>query len=173
MYRSCILFITLYSFQLWFYNKVLLSYSLKELNKIQRRAAICILGTFCIFSSFSIEVITGLILIHLHLCKLSGRAQLRAYLLPHNHILYSLLESRSFICQYLHCLFLDLLSHCQRKIIKDPIIDMDNRFNKVFPLFDHLNKEFSPGSCIIDIFPSHFSFHSYNKHSNDNLEACS
>ena len=25
----------------------------------------------------------------------------------------------------------------------------NNRFNKVFPAFDLLNKEFSPGSCII------------------------
>jgi len=48
---------------------------------------------------------------------------------------------------------------------------MDNRFNKVFPLFNPLNKEFSPSSCIIDIFPSWFSFHHYNKHSNNTLIA--
>ena len=40
LYRCCILPIALYSFQLWFYNRASLSYSLKILNKMQRRAAI-------------------------------------------------------------------------------------------------------------------------------------
>jgi len=40
LYRCYILLITLYSFQLWFYNHASLSYSLKILNKMQRRAAI-------------------------------------------------------------------------------------------------------------------------------------
>ena len=93
LYRSCILPITLYGFQLWSYNKVLLSYPLKELNKMQRRAAIWILGVFCISLSFSIETIIGLIPIKLHLQKLSGRLQLRAHSLLYNHILKSLLET--------------------------------------------------------------------------------
>ena len=46
LYRSCILPIALYGFQLWCYNKVPLSYSLKELNKMQRRVAIWILEAF-------------------------------------------------------------------------------------------------------------------------------
>ena len=58
-------------------------------------------------------------------------------------------------------------------MIKGPIVDMDNRFNEVFPSFDLLNKKFAPGSQIIDIFPSHFSFHSFNKHSDKNLKTCS
>ena len=40
LYRCCILPIALYGFQLWFYNKVPLSYHMKLLNKIQRRVAI-------------------------------------------------------------------------------------------------------------------------------------
>jgi len=46
LYRCCILSIALYGFQLWFYNCTPLSYPLKILNKIQRRAAIWILGAF-------------------------------------------------------------------------------------------------------------------------------
>ena len=66
--------IVLYGFQLWFYNKAPLSYPLKELKKIQRRAAIWILGIFHTLPSLSIEAITSLIPFHLYLCKLSGRA---------------------------------------------------------------------------------------------------
>ena len=40
LYRSCILLIALYSFHLWFYNKMLLSYPLDKLRKMQRRVAI-------------------------------------------------------------------------------------------------------------------------------------
>ena len=58
-------------------------------------------------------------------------------------------------------------------MIKGLIIDMDNRFNKVFSVFDPYNKEFSPGSQIIDIFPSWFSFHFSNKCSKNNLIAYS
>ena len=50
---------------------------------------------------------------------------------------------------------------------------MDNRFNKVFPSFDLLNKKYFPGSCLINIFPSYFSFYSFNKYSSNNLEDCS
>ena len=74
LYRSCILPIALYEFQLWFFNKALLSYPLKKLNKIQRRAAIWILGAFHTLPSFSIEAIADLISIYLHLQKLSGRS---------------------------------------------------------------------------------------------------
>jgi len=49
---------------------------------------------------------------------------------------------------------------------------MDNKFNKVFPSFDSLNVEFSSGSHLIDIFPSHFSFHPYIKQKENNLENC-
>ena len=47
---------------------------------------------------------------------------------------------------------------------------MDNRYNKVFPLFDPLNTEFSPSSYIIDVFPGHFSFHPFIKSNDNNLE---
>ena len=40
LYRSCALPIALYRFQIWYYNKALLSYSLKMLEKLQRRATL-------------------------------------------------------------------------------------------------------------------------------------
>jgi len=50
---------------------------------------------------------------------------------------------------------------------------MDNRFNKVFTSFDPLNLEFAPGCRIIDFFSSCFSFHSFNKCSDESLILCS
>ena len=94
LYRSYVLPIILYSFQMWFYNNTPLSYLLKILRKMQRRAILWILGTFWVSPSFGIEAIASLIPIYLHLKKLSSRSQLRAHTLLNNHILWSLLESR-------------------------------------------------------------------------------
>jgi len=125
---------------------------------------------FQTFPFFGIKAIAGLISINLHLCKLSGQAQLRAHSLSYNHILHTLLESRPFYNHTPHSLSLDSLTCHQRENIKGTIIDMDNRVNEVFPSFNPLNIEFSPSSCLIDIFPSCFSFHPFIKCSNNNLE---
>ena len=74
LYRKCILPITLYGFQLWFYNHTPLSYSFKALNKMQRRAAIWILGAFKTSPTEGIEALTGLISIKSHITKLGGRS---------------------------------------------------------------------------------------------------
>ena len=125
---------------------------------MQRRAAIWILGVFCTFSSYDIKAIAGLIPIHLHLRKLSGRVQLRAHSLPDNHILKSLLEARPNLNTNPHCLSLDLLTLFQRAKIKGTIINMDNRFNEIYLAFDTLNNEFSPRLKIVDIFTNCFFF---------------
>ena len=143
---------TYYGFQLWFYNKALLSYLLKELNKMQRRAATWILGIFCTLPSFSIEAIMGLIPIHLHLQKLSSRSQLRAHSLLYNYILKSLLKSRQLFTNISHQLSLNAFTPNQHSKIKEPIVNMNNRFNKVFSSFNPFNKEFASGSQLIDIF---------------------
>ena len=119
--------------------------------------------------SFSIEAIASLIPIHLHLQKLRGRLQLRAHALPHNHILQSLLNSRPKTYKNHYYLSLDSLTKCQGEMLKGAIVDMYNRFNEVFPSFDPLNSDFSPGSRIINTFSSRFSFHPFNKQGKDSL----
>ena len=136
---------------------------------MQRRAAIWILDAFQTSPSLGIKAIVGLIPIYLHLQKLSGKIQLRAHTLPHNYIIWSLLESRPSFHSIPHHLSLDSLTPHQRELIKGPIVNMNNRFNEVFSLFDPHNQEFSPSSRIIDTFSSQVSFYSFNKHSKDNL----
>ena len=122
--------------------------------------------------SFGIEAIAGLIPIHLHLQKLRDRSQLRAYAVSHNHILRLLLDSRPNIHKNYHCLSLDLLTKCQCEMLKGPIVNMNNRFNEVFPSFDLLNFEFSSSSRIINTYTSHFFFHPFSKQGKDSLLSC-
>jgi len=71
LYRTCVLSIALYSFQLWYFKEVLLYKSLKELKKIQRRVALWIIEAFHTLLLWRVEVITEFISIHFHLNKMS------------------------------------------------------------------------------------------------------
>jgi len=132
LYRCCILLIVLYSFQLWFYH---LLYLLKALGKMQRRAAIWILGVIKTSLHEGIEAIAGLIPIKLHLQKLGGRAQLRALALLPNHIICSLIDSSFGSLNNHYPSFLANVINHQRKKIKGHLVDTNNRFHSLFPAF--------------------------------------
>ena len=166
LYGSCALPIALYSFQLWFYSKAPLSYPLNSLSKLQRRAATWILGAFKTSPSYNIEATTGLIPICLHLQKLSGRFQLRGHTLPTNHIIRSLLDNSPNHPSPPHDLSLSMLTKRQCGLLKSHVIDIDNRFNEIFPAFDSINLELQLGNRISDMFSNQFSFYSFSS-SND------
>ena len=98
LYRCCVLSIALYGFQLWFYNKAPLSYPMKILRKMQRRAAIWILGAFKMSPTEELETIVGLISIKLHLHKLASRSQLHSAALPENHLIKTLMDDPLNTC---------------------------------------------------------------------------
>ena len=121
---------------------------------------------------FGIEVIVDLISIYLHFYKLSSRTQLRTHSLSNNHILKSLLKARLSLNIKSYCLSLDSFTLYQRSKVKGTVIDMDNRFNEVFSVFNPLNKEFSPRSRIIDMFSNCFSFHLFKRSNNKSFKSC-
>ena len=89
LYRTCVLPITLYGFQLWFFKGISTVKNITELKKIQQRVALWITGTFQ--TSLS-EAITGLISITLYLCKLNGRHYLRYMSVFSLHAINTLLD---------------------------------------------------------------------------------
>jgi len=92
LYRCCVLSIALYGFQLWFYNNAPMLYYMKILDKMQRRAAIWILGTFKTSPTEGIETIAEIIPIKFHLQKLARRSQILPFALPTNHIIRNLMD---------------------------------------------------------------------------------
>ena len=70
-----------------------------------------------------------------------------------------------------HQFSLKRLTHRQQLVLKEPIVDENNRLNRVFPFFDSLCSEFSPGDRLIDIFASHISFHSMDRKNKENRKA--
>ena len=171
LYRTFVLSITFYSFLLQHYNKVLLFYPLNKLNKIQRQAILWILDVFYTSPTIEIEAITSLIPIHLHLQKLSDRHQLQISILSYNHAIKLLLERRHMPNSQSYHLLLENMASKQQKKIKSFIVDTSNYLNGIFPSFDSLNSKFHPGSRLIDIFSSHFSFHKANHHNKETRTA--
>jgi len=115
---------------------------------------------------YGIKAIAELIPIHLHLQKLSGRSQLRAHTLPDNHIIRLLMDNKPYSPFFSHALSLGLLTKRQCGLLKSHMVDIDNRFNEVFPVFDSINPEFHPSNRIMDLFPNCFSFHLFSRSSN-------
>ena len=121
--------------------------------------------------SYSIEAIASLIPIRLHLQKLSGRSQLRGHTLPTNHIIRLLLDNSSNHPSSPHNLSLSMLTKRQRGLLKSHVIDINNRFNEVFPAFNPINLELQLGNRISDMFSNQFSFHSFSSSNNPSFKS--
>ena len=167
LYRCCILPIALYGFQLWFYNKALLLYHMKILGKMQRRAAIWILGTFKTSLSEGLEAIVGLIPIKSHLQKLVGRSQLRSAALPSNHLIRTFMDDHSDTHAKLSPYSINLLMSYQKTITKGHLIDSNDKLYGVFPTFSPFHPELNLGSRIVNLFHDHFSFNLASREKNN------
>ena len=163
LYRCCALPIALYGFQLWFYNRAPMSYHMKILNKMQRRAAIWILGAFKSSPLEGIEALAGLMPIKFHLQKLSKRSLIRPSKLPTNHILNNLLNddppsTKSSISHNIRS-----LTNRQKSLFKGHLNDAHSKLLGIFPSFSPIDLEFYPGNHIVDSFSNRFSFNLTNK----------
>ena len=71
----------------------------------------------------------------------------------------------------IHWFSLERLMPRQQLLLKGPIIDTNNRLNRVFPSFDSLSSEFSPSNRLIDIFASCISFYFTDRKNKENRKA--
>ena len=163
LYRCCALLIVLYGFQLWFYNRAPMSYHMKALNKIQRRAAIWILGAFKTLPLKGIEVVAGLIPVKSHLQKIAKRSQIRPFKLPKNHILNNLLDDSPHQSNSFNRHNMGSLTNRQKVLTKGHLINLKFKSYGIFPSFSPLDPEFALGHRIIDNFSNRFSFNLANK----------
>ena len=168
MYRCCTLPIVLYGFQLWFYNKAPISYHMKILNKMQKRATIWILGVFKTSPLEGIEALAGIISIRFHLHKIANRSQICPFKLPDNHILKNLLDNSPPQPRLPNSHNISSLTTCQKALTKGHLIDASIKSHGIFPSFSPLDPKFFPDHCIIDNFSNHFSSNLVNKEKDKN-----
>ena len=160
LYRTCIIPIALYDFQLWFFKGAPMVKNIMELKKIQWRVALWITSAFCTSPSEDIEAIAGLIPIHLHLKKLNGWYHLRyATILP-SHAINSLLDKHQNRNQNQHKFSLANLTSKQKSKLKSPIKDISKRLNEIKDEFDPFHVIFHPGLWLVDHFSDRIVFYS-------------
>ena len=144
---------------------------MKLLNKMQRRAAIWILEAFKTSPSEGIKAIAGIISIKFHLQKLAKCSLIHPFKLPENHIVRNLMDDS------LHCNItsnphtIRSLTNRQRNITKGHIIDANVKSYGIFPSFNLLHQEFTPGNRLSDKFSDRFSFNLVNKKGKENNHA--
>ena len=172
LYRCCALPITLYGFQLWFYNKAPISYHMKILNKMQRRAATWILGAFKTSPLKGIEAIAGLMPIRFHLLKLSKRSLICPSKLPTNHILKNLLIDDPPSINSSNPHNIGSLTKRQKSIFKGHLNDAHSKLLGIFPSFSPIDPEFFPGNRIVDTLSYHYSFNLATKKSDNSNNLC-
>jgi len=169
LYRTCILPIAMYGFNLWFFKGTPIIKNINELKKIQHKAALWITGAFQTSPSDGIEAIAGLIPITLHMCKLNGRHHLRYSFIPSLHAINSLLDSQHAKNHPPHKAATSKLTDKQRYKLKSPIKDVNERLNSVRDCYSPLFPLFSPGSRVVNHFSSRYSFHSPFSSSDEDL----
>jgi len=131
---------------------------MKILNKMQRRAAIWILGAFKMSPSEGIEAIVGIIPIKFHLQKLAERSLICPFKLPANHIIQDLMDDSPHQNKGPNNHAVGLFMNQQKNIAKGHLIDSCNKSYSIFPSFSPLHQEFTPGFRLSDIFSDCFSF---------------
>jgi len=169
LYRTCILSIALYRFQLWFFKGAPIVKNITELKKIQWRAILWIIGIFQTSLSEGIEAIAGLIPITLHLCKLNGRYHLCYTSISPLHIINSLLDSQHSKNQSPHRTTTFKLTIKQQDNLKSSIKDINEHLSSVRNYFNPLYPLFSPSLRVVNHFSSRISFHSSSFSSDENL----
>jgi len=136
---------------------------MKILDKMQRRAAIWILGAFKTSPSIGIEAITGIIPIKFYLQKITKRLQIQPFKLPSNHIIRILMDDSPPSSTTSNPHKIGSLTNRQRTQTKGHLTDSYNKSLGIFPSFSPISIEFSPGNHIIDNFSDQFSFNLVNR----------
>ena len=160
LYRTCIVPIALYGFQLWFFKGAPTVKNIAELKKMQRRAALWITGAFRTSPTEGVEAIAGLMPINLHLKKLNGRHHLRYATIPPSHAINSLLDIHQNKNQIQHKFALVSLTDKQKLKLRSPIKDVSKRLNEIKDKFDPFHSIFHSGLRLVDHSSDRIIFHS-------------
>ena len=151
--------------ELWFFARTPTKAQILLLAAMQCKAALWILGAFCISPTGRIKALAGLIPIYLHFKKLVKRSCLRAATLPSQHALMSLLSAKHSKGTPPHPQSLALLNDTQCACLKGPLLDTEASLLNLTECFNSLYAEATPGCRLLDSFPDCISFHPCNRSS--------
>ncbi|KAJ3561031.1 hypothetical protein NP233_g10447 [Leucocoprinus birnbaumii] len=159
LYQACVVSITVYGFRLWYNEFARCKGHFQSLTKMQRRAALWIIGTFRTSPTGRCEALAGLIPIHLHLRKLVLRATYRVTTLSRTHPVRSLMEWCDAPSAHVHWWHINNLGTKAFLATKSTAVDVAGKLPRLTEAFDTDSNEACPGNRIMDVFSNRISFH--------------
>ena len=171
LYCSCIIFIAIYDFQLWFFAGAPTKAQVLLLVVMWYKVALWILSTFHTSPTSRIEALTGLILIQPYLKKLVQWSCFRTATFSSQYILIYLLSARNSKNACSHLQSLVLLNNVQYTCLKGPLLYTKALLLNLTKHFNFFDTEAIPGCRLLDSFSDCISFHPCNCSSLNNCIA--
>jgi hypothetical protein len=153
LYRMCILPVATYGYRLWYYDKAKVKGLMSSLSKMQWHTTLWIIGAFRTSPTGGCEAIAGLILIHLHICRLVNQSSYRANMLSASHPLRTLLgPGRSMVAEP-HAQSIYHMTEAMQTKVKSSLMEVNSKMLDVGEVFEPLCPELAPSKH----FMNHFS----------------
>jgi hypothetical protein len=152
LYRICILPVATYGYRLWYHDKAKVKGLMLSLSRMQRQAALWIIGAFRTSPTGRCEAIAGFILIHLHIHRLVDRSSFRANTLAASYPLRTLLGPGRYMAAEPHARSIYHMTAVMQTKVKLSLMEVDSKMLDVGEVFEPLCPELAPGKQFMDCF---------------------
>jgi hypothetical protein len=158
LYRTCILPVATYGYRLWYHDKAKVKGLMSSLSRMQRWAALWIIGAFRMSPMGGCEAIAGLILIHLHIHRLADWSSFRASMLAAFHPLRTLLGPGRSMAAEPHTQSIYHMTAVKQTKVKSSLMEVNSKMLDVGEVFEPLCPELAPGRRFMDHFLERVTF---------------
>jgi hypothetical protein len=160
LYRSCVVPVITYGFRLWYFKGARVKGLIKAMSQVQHTAARWICGNFCTTPGGGAECLSGLLLMHLTLCRLADRGVTRVPMLAKSHPLRTILGEALEGCHQAHPLALANSGPLSVTSLQGAAVDMAVGASALWQdEYDPFGPDSQPGNCVVDLFQSRFYRH--------------
>jgi hypothetical protein len=143
---------------LWYHDKAKVKGLMSSLSRMQRQAALWIIGAFRTSPMGGCEAIAGLIPIHLHIRRLADRSSFRANTLAASHPLITLLGSGRSIVAEPHARSIYHMTAVMQTKVKSSLMEVNSKMLDIGEVFEPLCPELAPGKRFMDRFSEWVTF---------------
>ncbi|CAA7267604.1 unnamed protein product [Cyclocybe aegerita] len=117
----------MYGYHLWYFDGTCNKGAMNQLKRMQQKAALWIMGAFHTSPTGGLEVLAGLIPVHLMLKKLAACAVYRIATLSDTHPLRSMMGERLLKRAELHARSAALITPAMQGKVKSTVMEVDER----------------------------------------------
>jgi hypothetical protein len=160
LYRSCMVPVIMYGFRLWYFKGARVKGLIKAMSQVQHTAVRWICGNFRTTLGGGAECLSGLLPMHLTLCRLADRGATRMPLLARSHPLRTILGEAMEGCHQAHPLALANSGPLSATSLQGAAVDMAVGASVLRQdEYDPFGPDSQPGNRVVDLFQLRFHRH--------------